>query len=361
MVEDVEVELAAAVAHQRAGRFVEAEAGYRLVLATQPNHHAATHNLAGVLQTLGQVQTAEDHFRQALEWAPGSAASRYGLAQNLLIQGRYRDSQAYLSSRYDIPNTRNKRIGYTGAPPWNGESLAGKKLLIFPEQGLGDQIMMARFAALLQARGAEVTLLCTPALCGIFEGLGVHVVAASGAASFPRPDYWTTITDLPGLIGLDRGEISGHAYLKADRAEAAGDGFRVGICVSGNPIHSNDRFRSLGEADAQTLQRLPATTVSLAPQDGRDLTQMAKLIAGLDLVISVDSAIAHLAGALGRPVWILVSRINTDWRWGERGASTTPWYDSARLFWSDPDGGWSQTLAEIATEVASHRAQTTDA
>lgn len=340
---DIAARLSAAVGAQRSSDWAKAERLNRAILAVAPRTAAAHHGLGNALIATGRPREAEAAFRAAVELAPALSAPRYGLSQTLLAQGRYWEAQAYLTSRHDVTQLAIPRWGYAGVP-WTGEDLAGKRLLIFPEQGLGDQIMMARFAPRLQAAGADVTLLCAPALTGIFSTLGVRVVAAEGAASFPKPDYWTTVMDLPGLMGLERDDVSGPPYLAATAGASLGAGFHVGVVALGNPAHPNDRQRSLFGEDAARLNALPCVVHSLAPQDGRSLADVAALIAKLDLVISVDSAMAHLAGALGKPVWILIPALRTDWRWGERGSQTTPWYGSARLFWSAPDGSWTDAI-----------------
>lgn len=347
---DIANRLSAAVGAQRSGDWPEAERLNRAILAVAPRTASAHHGLGNALLATGRSRQAEAAFRTAVELAPASPASRYGLSQALLAQGRYREAQVYLASRHDIAKLGVPRRDYAGVP-WAGEDLAGKQLLIFPEQGLGDQIMMARFAPRLQAAGADVTLLCQPTLMEIFSALGVRVVAAEGAARFPKPDYWTTVMDLPGLMGLDGDDVSSPPYLAATQRSSLGEGFHVGVATNGNPAHPNDGQRSLFGEDAARLNALPGVIHSLAPQDGRNLAELAALIAGLDLVISVDSAMAHLAGALGAPVWILVPSLKTDWRWGERGSQTTPWYGSASLFWSAPDGAWSDTIQRVTQRL----------
>lgn len=343
---DIAAQLSAAVGAQRSGDWPEAERLNRAILAVAPRTAAAHHGLGNALLATGRSREAEAAFRAAVELAPASPAPRYGLSQTLMAQGLHREAQAYLVSRHDIAQLAIPRRGYAGVP-WAGEDLAGKRLLIFPEQGLGDQIMMARFAPRLQAAGADVTLLCQPVLTEIFSTLGVRVVAAEGAARFPKPDYWTTVIDLPGLMGLERNDVSSSPYLAAPAGASLGAGFHIGVVAVGNPANPNDRQRSLFGEDAARLNALPGVIHSLAPREGRSLADLAALIARLDLVISVDSAVAHLAGALGRPVWILIPAVKTDWRWGERGSQASPWYGSARLFWSAPDGSWADTIQRV--------------
>lgn len=337
----------------RAEDLCTAERFYRLALDTDADNPTAHHNLANTFAVGGRWLDAEMHYRRAADLVPGAHEPRHGLSHALMAQGRYQDAQPYLASRHGVPKLKIPPVAYQGAPPWSGEDLAGKKLLIFPEQGLGDQIMMARFIPRLTAAGADVTLLCSPPLVDIFSSLGVRVLAATGAVEFPRPHFWTTVMDLPGLMGLHGDMVSSAPYVRAPDHPPLGPGFHVGIATQGNPGHANDAARSLRQPDSDRLWALPAMVHSLAREEGRDLTAVAALIGRLDLVISVDSAVAHLAAALGKPVWVLVPSIRPDWRWGLKPTESTPWLPMARLFWSAPDGSWGETIDRMRAELVS--------
>jgi len=347
---DIADQFSAGAAAQLSGRWLDAETIYREILDRDPSSAMAHYSLANALSSTGRMDDAEVHFRIAAQAAPKSPAPRYGLSQVLLALGRYREAQPYLESRHDLPQLKVPRVPYP-QPRWTGEPLDGKRLLIFPEQGLGDQIMMARFAPRLQAMGADVTLLCSPPLADLFTGLGVRIVPAAGAASFPKPDYWTTVMGLPGLMGLEGDQVVSDPYLVAPEGPDLGPGFHVGVVTSGNPAHSNDRARSLRAAEANRLHSVATNVHDLAQREGRSLSDLAALISKLDLIITVDTAAAHLAGALGKPVWVLLPYVKTDWRWGARGSVSTPWHQTARLFWSAPDGSWDAALSEIESAV----------
>lgn len=342
----------------RAEDLSTAERIYRLALETDADNPTAHHNLANTFAVGGRWLDAEMHFRRAADLVPRAHEPRHGLSHALMAQGRYQEAQPYLASRHGVPKLQIPRVPYQGAPPWAGEDLAGKKLLVFPEQGLGDQIMMARFIPSLTAAGAEVTLLCSPPLVDIFSSLGVRVLAATGAVEFPRPHFWTTFMDLPGLMGLQGDMVSCAPYIRVPDRPPLGPGFHVGIATQGNPGHANNAARSLRQPDADRLAALPAAIHSLAREHAGDMNATASLIAKLDLVISVDSAMAHLAAALGKPVWVLVPSIRPDWRWGLKSAGRTPWLPTARLFWSAPDGSWSETIDRVRAELVSLQAGT---
>lgn len=331
-------------------RWDEAEAVLRDMVGRWPRHRPALHNLAVAVQRRGEATEAEALYRRSLALDPNCHVTRYGLSRALAIQGRHTEAHPYLLSRFHVAETKIRKLGYP-RPEWRGEDLAGKRIAVFPEQGLGDQIQMARFARTLRDRGAEVTWLCHPSLSDLFaRSLPATVVPASGAAQFTAPDYWTTISDLPGLLQLDGEAVASAPYLEGQGASHAGG---VGLVTRGRPTHNNDRNRSLSAEDADRLRAMLGDPVSLHPEDtgAKDFAQTADIIAGLDLVVTVDTSVAHLAGAMGKPVWILVPAINTDWRWA-RGSSQTPWYASATLFRSAQDGDWRLAMDDIASALA---------
>ena len=272
----------------------------------------------------------------------------YARALRLLSQGDYRAGFPLYEARTDQPN------GAIRKPPlpfdeWTGQDLRGKRLLIWPEQGLGDKIMFARFIANLH--GAEVVVLCEPALEQLFRSnLDAQVIAASGRTEFPDPDYWILYGSLPHRLGI--GDIPPEPYFAATPKPRLAKGARIGVCTRGNPIHPNDANRSLPPDQAARLLGLPGAMSLHVDDTGlRDLKETASLIAALDLVITVDTAVAHLAGALGEPVWILLPWSGCDWRWGVEG-ELSAWYSSARLVRRCADEPWSAVVDRV---LAAHR------
>ncbi|HEV2531751.1 glycosyltransferase family 9 protein, partial [Phenylobacterium sp.] len=249
-------------------------------------------------------------------------------------------------ARHDIPELGAPRPDLP-FPQWRGEDLAGKRLLIFGEQGFGDQIMFARFAPWLAARGAEVTLLCNPLLERLFGALGVAVRAMSGRVEFPDPDAWVASGDVAGRAGVTLETLPNAAYLRGAARSSGG----IGVAARGNPRHANDANRSLPPEQAARLLALPgALDLDPAATRAGDFQDTADLIAGLDLVISVDTSVAHLAAAMGKPVWILIPTLMTDWRWGEAG-ETTPWYPTARLRRQPAPGDWASVIDAVEAEL----------
>ena len=262
--------------------------------------------------------------------------------------------------------------------PWQGEDPRGKTILVYHEQGLGDSIQFARYARLIATRGGRAVAVVGRPLARLFRGVpGLQHVGVAGEA-VPAFDFHASFLSLPLLLGAGP-EVLGTAapYLRLPSAMAEGaiapdgEGLRVGLVWSGNPAHANDRYRSipfsalapilavpgvsfyslqLGPRAVDLWQDgAPAPVVDLAPQL-QDLTDTAAAMTWLDLVISVDTAAAHLAGALARPVWTLLP-VGSDWRW-LLGRDDSPWYPTMRLFRQTKVGDWSDPVRETAKALA---------
>jgi len=304
------------------------------------------HDVAAVWQLGGQPARAEPAFREALA-AFDHPRLRASLGLSLLAQGRLAEGFAHYDAWRDIPDCETKPAPGLAAPLWSGEDLAGKNVLIWGEEGFGDQIMYARFAPLLREAGAEVIWLCDPALTRLLhEGLGVPAVTGKGKLRIEGLDYLAPSSRLP-VVFMQRLAAPPAAPYLAPPPPNRAPGLTLGVVARGNPKHDNDHHRSLTAEAAAELMALPGA-VSLAPDDtgARDFWDTAGIIMGLDLVISVDTSVAHLAGALGKPVWLLLPAIGCDWRWGLSGTST-PWYPSMRLFRQAAPGDWAGVLAQV--------------
>jgi tetratricopeptide (TPR) repeat protein len=324
-----------------------ASAWFRRAVDLTPDAAEPHHHLAAALEALDRLGEAEAEYRVALALAPGSGATARALAILLLSQGRYPEGFALFERRHELAEMAKPALPF---PEWDGEPVEGRKLLIWPEQGLGDQIQFARFAPILQRMGADVTLVCWPPLARLFAGaLGVRVVAAAGQIEFPDPDYWVMTMSLAARLGLTPDTLPRDVYLTApERRAALPKGARIGLVTQGNAHNANDANRSLGETDAARLRAIPGA-LSLDPVDtgAQDFADTAAIIDQLDLVISVDTATAHLAGAMGKPCWTLIPKANTDWRW-LRDRSDSPWYPSMRLFRQPAPGDWASVIDEIS-------------
>jgi hypothetical protein len=291
------------------------------------------------LEGAGQVGRALAVYRQIADRG-GDPVTMYQAGTRLLLHGDYEHGWRAYEGRA-VPVTK----GATGRPTlsfpeWRGEPV--RSLLVVREQGLGDQIMFARYLPVLQASGIAVTLLCAPALVRLFCGLGFEVLPASGETAIPRRDAWALLPSLPYHLHTTLATIP-----PPIRLPSQGTGSGIGIMWRGNPDHDNDRHRSLPEAPGHELLGLPGA-VSLHPADtgARDFEDTRQIIAGLERVISVDTSIAHLAGSMGKPVSILLPATGLDWRWGVSG-ERSPWYPSARLHRQLHPGDWRSVLDQL--------------
>ena len=282
---------------------------------------------------------------------PTAAAAAGALGARLLSEGRYEEGFALWEGRHAAPRLAKPKLAW---PEWRGEPLAGKRLVVWPEQGLGDQIMFARFAPLLQRQGVDVTVLCLPPLQRLLAGcLGVRVLAATGAVSFPDPDYWVMTCSLAGRMGVTVESIPAAPYLRAlGPGPGLPEGFKVGLVTSGSPAHGNDAQRSLPPQEAARLRAMAAQVVPLDPANtgARDFADTAAIVEQLDLVVTVDTAAAHLAGAMGKPCWVLVPAVGTDWRWLQ-ARSDSPWYPSVRLYRQPRAGAWDEVADRVLADV----------
>jgi hypothetical protein len=283
---------------------------------------------------------------------PDAQAARvaHSAALQLLREGRYAEGLPLFEARSQIPGGPSPKPALP-FPEWRGEDIAGKHLLVWPEQGFGDKLMWSRFIPDLQVRGARVSALAEPGLVRLFtQNFTADILAASGPVELPEADVWALYGSLPLRLGVALETLSGRPYLAAP--PRAVPGAAIGVVTQGAPRHPNDANRSLPAWAAEELLDLPgALRLHHGDLGIGDFWDTAQLVAGLDLVITVDSAVAHLAGALGKPVWILLPAQGTDWRWMQ-GRDDSPWYASARLFRQPSPGDWGPVLAMVRTALA---------
>ncbi|MBF0297036.1 MAG: tetratricopeptide repeat protein [Magnetococcales bacterium] len=365
-------------------RHAEAEAAYREGLRIRPESLELCNNLGNLHEERGDLAQAETCYREALRVAPGNPDAAWNLGLLLLSLGRFQEGWPLHEARLH-PDKRGWRIRLPElpCPRWRGESLQNRTLLVLQEQGSGDVLQFCRFLPLLKARGAgRLILACQPELSHLMRTLaGVErVVTPDEGDGPPQADFWTPILSIPWLLQIDAQGIPGALpYLHAPRERLAHwqghpfpPGLRVGLVWQGNPAHENDRNRSLpGLAVLAPLWGVPGMVfVSLqkgagaheahSPPPGQPLLDMggrlhdfaetAALIQQLDLVIGVDSAVIHLAGALGKRCWLMLPW-RADWRW-LRDRTDSPWYPGVmRLFRQSSPGDWSDVVARMAKEA----------
>ena len=354
----------------------EAEEHCRRALAGAPDDGAALASLAQALRQQGRLTEAIETCRAAVRADPDDAAAHAHLAECLLLAGDYDEGFREYAWRAGLGVAPGDGLE---APRWCGAEGAGATLLIVAEQGFGDTLQFCRHAPLAAARGVRVVLAVQPALAGLCATIeGVDAVVAGGEA-LPAHDAQVPLLDLPRLLGTSVETVPAHVpYLRApDNAAARGreivggpPGLRVGIAWQGNPRGAGDRGRSIPlarflplagiegvrlvslqkGAGHEQLARTPgAGGIVDAGSHCRTFADSAGVIEALDLVITSDTAVAHLAGALGRPVWVALKH-DADWRWlVERDDS--PWYPTMRLFRQRRAGDWAGVFEAIAAAL----------
>ncbi|ASW00296.1 tetratricopeptide repeat protein [Paraburkholderia aromaticivorans] len=355
------------------GDYAGAEAHYRRAVALKP---IPTHLvcLGGSLGAQGRLDEEEGFYRQALALDPHYADAHQNLAWLLLKRGDYTQGWAEFALRWR--KSDYDAIAVPGVAEWRGEPLAGRRLLLVGEQGFGDHFQFLRFASVLAQRGATVDLCVREPLLPLVERIaGVHR-AVSGKPG-GEYDFWVPMMSVPSCLGTDLASLPADVpYLFAEETKleawrkrlgaANGSKRKVGLVWAGSPTFGNDRYRSMTLAELSTLSELENVTwyalqkgpahaqLADAPPAFRahDFTaeldsfeDTAALIMNLDLVIAVDTAVAHLAGALGKPVWLLLPA-NSDWRWLET-RSDSPWYPGMRLFRQAVLGDWAPVVGEV--------------
>lgn len=350
---DLEVAIHRGAMLQARGDYSEAVEVYRTAIAAAPARAALHYNLGASLRSAGRLGEAEVSFRKALGLGRTDPQIRLAVGSALLSLGAYSDGWPLHEARYDVPGLNQPKPSVP-FPEWDGTPLRGKTVAIFPEQGFGDQIQFCRFVRDLREADNRVVMLCRPGLERLLaDNLDAEVLAADGSVEFPDPDVWTTITSLPAKLSVTLEQLDGAAYLRAGPGNTTRGGSpRIGLAWQGNPHHRNDSNRSLPSSAADALKAIIGDWVSLDPADSGagDFADTAALINELDLVISVDTSVAHLAGALGKPCWVLLPAVNTDWRW-LRERRDSPWYGSVRLYRQQRPGDWSAVIAEIEQDL----------
>lgn len=359
----------------------EAEAAYRTAARLDPDHAPTRYNLGLLCHDQGRLGAAERAYRQAIRLQPTHADSHWNLSLVLLSQGRFAEGWDEYEWRW---LTRDFQHGHTRYPfpPWRGEVLDGCRILIHAEQGVGDTIQFIRYVPLLIQAGARVVLSLPCSLDRLTAGLPDGVLRLFEGDTVPPVDFHCPLLGLPRLFGTRIGSIPAAVpYLAADPAVTAAWAqrlgprrapLRVGIVWAGNPAYRKDRTRSPGLAALAPLFAVGGVEfVVLQQGEGRgdlnsgaslpplladpgtqvaDFMDSAALMDGVDLVITSCTAPAHLAGALGRPVWVALQAV-PDWRWGLSGEAT-PWYPTMRLFRQSRRGDWEGVFARMAAALA---------
>jgi tetratricopeptide (TPR) repeat protein len=395
------------------GKHQEALACYYEALRIQPDSAEAHNNLGNALRAEGLVEESIAHHRRALEIKPGYAEAHNNLGIAFVQQGDFDQALAAYTRAVDLKPEyadahMNRSLGWLALgdfargwpeyewrwrgrsmsprpfpqPPWDGSPLGERTILLHAEQGLGDTLQFVRYARLVQARGARVVVEAPRPLLPLLQRCrGIDRLVGQGD-KLPDFDVHAPLLSLPGLLGTTLTTVPAAVpYLEADPALAAQwrqelarlPGFKVGVAWQGSAKYKGDRFRSVPLRHFAPLARVPG--VRLIPlQKGPGLEQKATagvpltelgrpldeaagpfmdtaaVLQSLDLFITSDSAIAHLAGALGMPAWLVLPH-SPDWRW-LRQREDSPWYPTMRLFRQQRRGDWDDVFLRVADELA---------
>jgi tetratricopeptide (TPR) repeat protein len=357
----------------RMDRHSQALAVSEALLVLAPANVCAWINRACCQRALGHHSQALATLAKALLLEPDNAAAHCNMAYTLVEMGRWEEGWPMTEWRWRVPGFQ--RLKLRSRPEWDGwSSLDGKTVLLHNDQGLGDAIMLMRLAPRLAQRGAHIVLEVPPSLVHLATQIeGVRQVVSVRSESPPH-DLQCPLFSLPGVLGLRQDNVpSAGGYLRADRGDQAAWARRlgprrrprIGIAWSGNPAHFLDAGRSiplarfaqvlpsgaevialqssLRESDAPALAERP--WIRFFGEFQADFRDTAALCESVDLVVTVDTSIAHLAGALGKPAWVLLQH-PAEYRWMSSGAAT-PWYDSLRLWRQAPEVGWDPLLEAV--------------
>ncbi len=354
------------------GRFDEAAESFMRaagLLGSSPVPLAAR---ATALQALGKISEAEADCRKAITRDPDFAAAHWNLALNLLLQGRYLEGWRTYEWRWQKPDFTSP-LRHTGIPLWDGSPLRGRTILLHAEQGFGDAIQFIRYAPLVAQQGGKVVVECHPQLVSLFQKISAIQAVVSFGMALPPFAVQVPFLSLPRIFGTTLQSVPSQCpYLSipteysvkwAKLVPARRETLRVGLVWAGK--NYPDPLRSCPPAELAPLVAVhTATFFSLQLGSGttptdcipgiplldlthhiHDFADTAALIGELDLVISIDTAVAHLAGALGKTVWLLLP-FAPDWRWLlER--SDSPWYPSMQIFRQKQPGDWGEVLLRV--------------
>lgn len=354
----------------------------RMAVKLAPANPAFLVNLGIAHVDRGENEEAVSCYLAALGRDQENPAAHLALAQALLSRGDFAAGWIEYEWRNKIEQAKGM-LPKMAAAPWNGMRLPKGRLLLVADQGFGDSLQFCRYIPHIAGRAAEIVLGCSAELAPLFSRIPGVAATFHRWTDIPAHAAYCLLSSLPLLCHTDETSIpAGVPYLQAEPARVAAWGerlqqalpqgrMRVGFAWSGRPTHPNDRRRSLTLAQLKALARLPNVALvplqtRLSPADAKalaefpnvhdvtrdlkDFGETAAVLAHLDLVLTIDTSVAHLAGALGRPAWLMLPR-PADWRWlAER--SDSPWYPSMTLFRQPRPGAWEALIAEVAEALA---------
>ena len=363
---------------QDQGKLEEAIAERREAIRLKPDYAEAHNDLGNALRDIGQPDESIAALRRSVQLMPDYALAHWNLALSLLLQGDFIQGWREYEWRWRW-NGFSSPCRNFAQPLWNGEELNGKTILLYAEQGMGDAIQFARYIPRVARRGGRIVVECQPPLKRLLSRIpSVEAVVTEGEP-LPPFDVQCPLLSLPLAFRTDLNSIPASVpYLKPDRKQSAkwksrlaaeSPHRRIGLVWAGSSMHKKDRTRSVELSQLAPLAAIPGNSffslqmgeaakqvppVEMALQDFtaelNDFADTAALLDNLDLVVTVDTAVAHLAGAMGKPVWVLVSYA-PDWRWLLQ-REDSPWYPTMRLFRQTSIGDWANVIRRVADSLA---------
>jgi Flp pilus assembly protein TadD len=355
--------------------FEEAAEIYGRLLALDPNDPETLHHHGTLLHSLGDDEGAVNAFSRAIERLPQNHDIRWDRSLVLLASGEFKRGFAEYEARWHVTKVAPRQLP---VPLWQGESIARRSILVHAEQGLGDTLQFVRYVPMLVKKKARVVLAVQPELTRLLKGIAGLAAVLPYDGKLPVTDFYVPLMSLPLRFGTTLETIpanipylSAPADLSAKLKRPPGTKLAIGIVWAGGATHPGDRHRSIAVDKFLALADLPGVSLyslqkgpgagDLAASGGsalihddiasalRDFAATAAALTQLDLIISADTAIVHLAGAMGRPCWVLLPYV-ADWRW-LRKRDDSPWYPTLRLFRQETPGDWHDVMRRVRAAV----------
>lgn len=362
--------------HREKRQYDQALSCYAQAFVQDRKNAAAFNNYGNVLREVGEPENALPFLQQAIALDPGNITARFNVAVTYLLMGNLAQGWPAYEARWQYEHLAGTEPAFA-QPRWQGQDLQGKTILVVGEQGHGDNIQFSRFVYNLHAMGARVKLQVTAGLVPMFQGSPIIAWCGTYTDEPEDFDFWVPIMSIPGILGITYDNLPRPvSYMVADREltqrwqERLGPKtrMRVGFAWSGRRdtwlnqhkgmpfetmlslIKSNPQYEWTNlqiDATEEESQTLADAGVKLYPGTIRGFHDTAALIAHQDVVISVDTAIAHLSGALGRPTWVCLQKFGVDWRW-LLDRDDSPWYSQARLFRQTDFDDWQSVTSKVS-------------
>jgi Flp pilus assembly protein TadD len=378
--ESADVHYNLGIALQRKGQLDEAIAAYRRAVRINPDYSEAHYNLAIAFKDARRLDEAIASYRQTIRLKPDDARTHNNLALALLTRGDFQRGWEEHEWRWKCKDFPSPARNFA-QPQWDGYPLENRTILLHTEQGLGDAIQFIRYLPLVARRGGRIIVECDTELQRLFRTMAGNYPIVAPSQPLPVFDFHCPLLSLPRVFGTNLANIPKDVpYLHADAEDAgrwqhrlAGHSplVKVGLGWAGDPAHKNDRNRSMklarlaplgqvpgvrlfslqkGAAGAEAKTPPPGMELIDWTQELKDFADTAALISNLDLVIAVDTAVAHLAGAMGKPVWTLLP-FASDWRWLLK-RQDSPWYPTMRLFRQPHIGDWDSVISTVVEALS---------